>query len=158
MSDSHVDDLYALIDGIEVAMLTTRRPDGQLVSRAMPTHQPHPATFAKEAQLAQFVIAEIRPKVVAEFLAKLCEALLRAQTSGVIADADEGGVARVITIRDNEVAQQSAEILQAHPMRGRKHVVLCEGKQNRKKNRPAHQADESDQPRRNVFQIRSAIS
>ena len=39
MSDSHVDDLYRLIDGIEVAMLTTRRPDGQLVSRAMQTQR-----------------------------------------------------------------------------------------------------------------------
>jgi general stress protein 26 len=39
MSDSRVDDLYELIDGIEVAMLTTRRPDGQLVSRAMQTQR-----------------------------------------------------------------------------------------------------------------------
>jgi general stress protein 26 len=30
-----LDDLYALIDGIEVAMFTTRRPDGHLVSRPM---------------------------------------------------------------------------------------------------------------------------
>ena len=36
---SHLDDLYDLIDGIEVAMLTTRRPDGQLVSRAMQTQR-----------------------------------------------------------------------------------------------------------------------
>jgi general stress protein 26 len=34
-----LDDLYALIDGIEVAMMTTRRPDGQLVSRAMQTQE-----------------------------------------------------------------------------------------------------------------------
>ena len=39
MPDSHVDDLYDLIDGIEVAMLTTRRSDGQLVSRAMQTQR-----------------------------------------------------------------------------------------------------------------------
>ena len=32
-----LDDLYALIDGIDVAMLTTRRADGHLVSRAMQT-------------------------------------------------------------------------------------------------------------------------
>ena len=32
-----LDDLYRLIDGIEVAMFTTRRPDGHLVSRAMQT-------------------------------------------------------------------------------------------------------------------------
>ena len=30
-------DLYDLIDGIEIAMFTTRRPDGQLVSRPMAT-------------------------------------------------------------------------------------------------------------------------
>ena len=33
--EKKLDDLYALIDGIEIAMFTTRRPDGQLVSRAM---------------------------------------------------------------------------------------------------------------------------
>jgi general stress protein 26 len=39
MSDSPIDDLYSLIDGIEVAMLVTRRRDGQLVSRAMQTQR-----------------------------------------------------------------------------------------------------------------------
>lgn len=34
-----LDDLYKLIDGIEVAMMTTRRADGQLVSRAMQTQE-----------------------------------------------------------------------------------------------------------------------
>lgn len=34
-----LDDLYNLIDGIEVAMLTTRRQDGRLVSRAMQTQR-----------------------------------------------------------------------------------------------------------------------
>lgn len=34
-----LDDLYALIDGIEVAMMTTRRLDGHLVSRAMRTQR-----------------------------------------------------------------------------------------------------------------------
>jgi general stress protein 26 len=33
--EKKLDDLYALIDGIEVAMFTTRRPDGALVSRPM---------------------------------------------------------------------------------------------------------------------------
>ncbi len=33
--EKKLDDLYALIDGIEVAMFTTRRADGQLVSRPM---------------------------------------------------------------------------------------------------------------------------
>jgi general stress protein 26 len=32
-----VDELYGLIDDIEIAMLTTRRPDGRLVSRPMAT-------------------------------------------------------------------------------------------------------------------------
>ena len=34
-TEKKLDDLYKLIDGIEVAMFTTRRPDGHLVSRAM---------------------------------------------------------------------------------------------------------------------------
>ena len=34
-----LDDLYALIDGIDTAMLTTRRRDGRLVSRAMATQE-----------------------------------------------------------------------------------------------------------------------
>ncbi|MEO8090115.1 MAG: pyridoxamine 5'-phosphate oxidase family protein, partial [Gemmatimonadales bacterium] len=32
-----IQDLYDLIDGIEIAMFTTRRPDGHLVSRPMAT-------------------------------------------------------------------------------------------------------------------------
>ena len=35
--DKKIEDLYQLIDGIEIAMFTTRRPDGQLVSRPMAT-------------------------------------------------------------------------------------------------------------------------
>jgi general stress protein 26 len=34
---SHVDELYDLIADIEIAMMTTRRPDGRLVSRPMAT-------------------------------------------------------------------------------------------------------------------------
>ena len=37
--EKKLDDLYKLIDGIETAMLTTRRPDGSLVSRAMQTQR-----------------------------------------------------------------------------------------------------------------------
>ncbi len=36
-SSKNLSDLYQLIDGIEIAMFTTRRPDGQLVSRPMAT-------------------------------------------------------------------------------------------------------------------------
>src|SRR6201989_2571172 len=35
----NLDDLYKLIDGIETAMITTRRSDGHLVSRAMQTQR-----------------------------------------------------------------------------------------------------------------------
>ena len=38
-TEKKLDDLYELIDGIEVAMLTTRRADGQLVSRPMQTQE-----------------------------------------------------------------------------------------------------------------------
>lgn len=34
-----IDELYDLIEGIETAMFTTRRPDGQLVSRPMATQE-----------------------------------------------------------------------------------------------------------------------
>ena len=37
-----VDDLYKLIEGIEIAMFTTRRPDGHLVSRPMATQTREP--------------------------------------------------------------------------------------------------------------------
>ena len=37
--EEKLEDLYKLIDGIEVAMMTTRRPDGRLVSRAMQTQE-----------------------------------------------------------------------------------------------------------------------
>jgi general stress protein 26 len=37
--EKKLDDLYQLIDGIETAMLTTRRHDGHLVSRAMQTQR-----------------------------------------------------------------------------------------------------------------------
>ena len=38
-TEKKLDDLYDLIDGIEVAMMTTRRTDGRLVSRAMQTQE-----------------------------------------------------------------------------------------------------------------------
>jgi general stress protein 26 len=37
--EKKLDDLYTLIDGIEVALMTTRRPDGHLVSRPMQTQE-----------------------------------------------------------------------------------------------------------------------
>lgn len=41
-TEKKLDDLYDLIDGIEIAMLTTRRADGQLVSRPMQTQEREP--------------------------------------------------------------------------------------------------------------------
>jgi general stress protein 26 len=38
-TDKKLDELYALIDGNDVAMFTTRRADGQLVSRPMATQE-----------------------------------------------------------------------------------------------------------------------
>jgi general stress protein 26 len=38
-TEKQLDDLYKLIDGIEIAMFTTRRADGQLVSRPMQTQE-----------------------------------------------------------------------------------------------------------------------
>src|SRR5689334_19244121 len=38
-TDKKLDDLYKLIDGIETAMVTTRRADGHLVSRPMQTQR-----------------------------------------------------------------------------------------------------------------------
>jgi general stress protein 26 len=38
-TEKKLDDLYDLIDGIEIAMLTTRRGDGHLVSRPMQTQE-----------------------------------------------------------------------------------------------------------------------
>jgi general stress protein 26 len=38
-TEKKLDDLYDLIDGLEVAMMTTRRPDGHLVSRPMQTQK-----------------------------------------------------------------------------------------------------------------------
>jgi general stress protein 26 len=41
-TEKKLEDLYALIDGIEVAMMTTRRPDGYLASRPMQTQKREP--------------------------------------------------------------------------------------------------------------------
>ncbi len=38
-TEKKIDELYKLIDGIEIAMFTTRRPDGSLVSRPMANQQ-----------------------------------------------------------------------------------------------------------------------
>ena len=45
-TDKKLDELYGLIDGIQVAMFTTRRADGQLVSRPMQVQGHTPAAGA----------------------------------------------------------------------------------------------------------------
>ncbi|HSJ33232.1 MAG TPA: pyridoxamine 5'-phosphate oxidase family protein [Longimicrobiales bacterium] len=40
--EKKLDELYELIADIEIAMMTTRRPDGRLVSRPMATQKPQP--------------------------------------------------------------------------------------------------------------------
>jgi general stress protein 26 len=40
--EKKIEDLYALIEGIDIAMMTTRLPDGQLVSRPMSTQKRRP--------------------------------------------------------------------------------------------------------------------
>ena len=40
--EKKLDELYDLIEDIEIAMFTTRRPDGRLVSRPMATQKPIP--------------------------------------------------------------------------------------------------------------------
>lgn len=44
MAEKHekIEELYELIEDIEIAMLTTRRPDGRLVSRPMATQERQP--------------------------------------------------------------------------------------------------------------------
>ena len=42
--EKKIEDLYKLVEGIEIAMFTTRRPDGQLVTRPMATQEREPGT------------------------------------------------------------------------------------------------------------------
>ena len=60
-TEKKLDELYDLIDGIEVAMMTTRAADGALVSRAMQTQARRPGTdlwFMANAESGK--IAELR--------------------------------------------------------------------------------------------------
>jgi general stress protein 26 len=64
--DKKLDDLYDLIDGIEVAMLTTRRRDGRLVSRAMQTQRRTAGTdlwFVTSIESAKFEELAFDPQV-----------------------------------------------------------------------------------------------
>ena len=40
--NKRIEELYSLVEGIEIAMFTTRRPDGRLVSRPMATQEWQP--------------------------------------------------------------------------------------------------------------------
>jgi general stress protein 26 len=64
--EKKLDDLYALIDGIETAMLTTRRRDGTLVSRAMQTQRRTGGTdlwFMTNAESEKFEELALDPHV-----------------------------------------------------------------------------------------------
>ena len=62
--EKKLDDLYKLIDGIETAMITTRRADGHLVSRAMQTQRRTTGTdlwFMTNAESEKFEEIAQRP-------------------------------------------------------------------------------------------------
>ncbi len=64
--EKKLDDLYALIDGIETAMLTTRRSDGHLVSRPMQTQRRTSGTdlwFMTNAESEKFEELALDPHV-----------------------------------------------------------------------------------------------
>src|SRR5574338_159532 len=64
--EKKLDDLYKLIDGIETAMMTTRRADGHLVSRAMQTQRRTTGTdlwFMTNAEAEKFEELAIDPNV-----------------------------------------------------------------------------------------------
>ena len=61
-----IDDLYKLVEGIEVAMVTTRRPDGALVSRPMGTQEHRPGAdfwFVTDIESAKMDDLEFDPHV-----------------------------------------------------------------------------------------------
>lgn len=61
-----VDDLYGLIEGMEIAMFTTRRPDGRLVSRPMATQARIPGAdlwFATDVDTHKLDELEFDPHV-----------------------------------------------------------------------------------------------
>ena len=61
-----IDDLYKLVEGIEVAMVTTRRPDGMLVSRPMGTQEHRPGAdfwFVTDVESAKVDDLELDPHV-----------------------------------------------------------------------------------------------
>ena len=61
-----IDDLYKLVEGIEVAMVTTRRSDGMLVSRPMATQEYRPGAdfwFVTDIESAKIDDLESDPHV-----------------------------------------------------------------------------------------------
>ena len=61
-----IDDLYKLVEGIEVAMVTTRRSDGALVSRPMGTQEHRPGAdfwFVTDVESAKIEELEFDPHV-----------------------------------------------------------------------------------------------
>lgn len=61
-----IDDLYKLVEGIEVAMVTTRRRDGVLVSRPMATQEQRPGAdfwFVTDVASAKVEDVEFDPNI-----------------------------------------------------------------------------------------------
>lgn len=61
-----IEDLYKLVEGIEVAMVTTRRADGALVSRPMATQEQRPGAdfwFVTDIESAKIDDLELDPHV-----------------------------------------------------------------------------------------------
>ena len=79
------------------------RFDAQVLRRAAPACEAHAAIRAREADLAEFVVADDGAEPARELSAKLLQAFARAFEGGVIADADVKGIAGVIAVGDNVV-------------------------------------------------------
>jgi general stress protein 26 len=65
-TEKRLDELYTLIESIETAMLTTRRPDGRLVSRPMATQEREPIAdlwFVTDAESSMLDEVEHDPHV-----------------------------------------------------------------------------------------------
>src|ERR1022692_1613174 len=81
-------------------------PEGlqpKLALRPVKTRQPHATVAADETALSNFMVAEVRAKSWAEAVAEFCQAFLRALARGLVADADEPGVAGVIAVGDHVI-------------------------------------------------------
>lgn len=91
-AEKPLDELYALIDKIEVAMFTTRRADGRLVSRPMATQKRDPIAdlwFVTDVESHKLDELEREPQVnLAYFDTKSWEWVSVSGTAGVSTDRE----------------------------------------------------------------------